>query len=89
MLVKKKSKTVLYDLFCDISNFIFLTQFQQQKNYLIFEDTLNLALLLGKHPIEDGCEEDIMVRFLMFLLWYLYDMSTHPNTKNFGVNSSP
>jgi len=32
-----------------------------KKNYLIFEDTLNLALLLGKHPIEDGCEEDIML----------------------------
>jgi len=34
---------------------------KQQKNYLIFEDTLNFALLLGKHPIEDGCEEDIML----------------------------
>ncbi|XP_039773577.1 protein unc-13 homolog isoform X5 [Panicum virgatum] len=33
----------------------------QKKNYLIFEDTLNLALLLVKTPIEDGCEEDIML----------------------------
>jgi len=32
-----------------------------KKNYLIFEDTLNLALLLVKTPIEDGCEEDIML----------------------------
>ncbi|PUZ48508.1 hypothetical protein GQ55_7G250000 [Panicum hallii var. hallii] len=32
-----------------------------KKNYSIFEDTLNLALLLVKTHIEDGCEEDIML----------------------------